>query len=171
MITKPHLLLMACLLLACGRTSPEKKKEENTLLGLWNLQLMELFNDEAKSFLPYKDGMQGYVLYEGSAYSSLEKSGNMALYLATRDYQDFEPPFLNFSTEIGDSALKHLTNNYFYMAKYRLSGDTVYHRKLVHTNPAEWNQEVKRKFFFAGDTLILETFPDEKRFFRLKFLR
>jgi hypothetical protein len=95
----------------------------------------------------------------------------MALYLATKDYQDFEPPFSNFSTEIGDSALKHLTNNYFYMAKFRISGDTVFHKKLVHSNPTEWNQEVKRRFFIVGDTLILETFPDEKRFFRLKFLR
>jgi hypothetical protein len=109
--------------------------------------------------------MQGYLLYDDKE--------NMALHLMTKDYQKFDLVFPNFTADIPEKALKHLTNSYVYFAKYSVDSENsiVEHKRISHTNPNEWGKVVQRRFSFSGDTLILAPVEESNSSLRLKWLR
>ena len=111
----------------------------------------------------WRDGMQGYVLYDGVE--------NMALHLTTKGYQDTDLQFPNFNDTIPLEALKHLTGSYVYLAKYKIEEDIVQHSRVSHSNPAEWNDVVRRRFSFSGDTLVLRPTEETNAGLRLKWVR
>ena len=148
-----------------GCQAPEERGSINKLEGLWTLQIMELYDPETNDYTEWRGGMQGYILYD--------EQGHMALNLATKDYQNFELAFPNFTDTIAVEALRHLTNNYFYMANYKVleDEDIVEHARIMHSNPGEWNDVVRRRFAFNGDTLIISPVEERNKGLRLKLTR
>ena len=140
-------------------------KSKNPIKGLWKLHAMEIRDSTDASWSQWRDGMQGYLLYDGD--------GHMALHLTTLDYEKTPLSFPNFNDSISLEALKHLTKNYNYHALYALNekDQTVTHSRISHSNPREWNAVVVRSYRFHGDTLIIS--PQEERIanLRLKWLK
>lgn len=126
---------------------------------------MELRDTTTGSWLPYRDGMQGYLLYDGD--------GHMALHLSTRNYEQFSPPFPNFTPELQLATLQHLTNSYHYLGTYTIdeAQRTVTHTKLAHSNPKEWGLQATRRFQFRGDTLVITPTEEENANLRLQWLK
>ena len=113
----------------------------------------------------WRDGMQGYILYDDTE--------NMSLHLTTKGYENTNLVFPNFSDTISDQALKHLTGSYVYFAKYKINQkeSIVEHSRISHSNPGMWNQVVQRRFSFSGDTLILQPVEKTLSGLRLKWLK
>ncbi len=137
----------------------------NPFAGLWTLHIMELQDPQSGEYHEWRDGLQGYLLYDNT--------DNMSVHLTTKGYQDTDLVFPNFNDTISLDALKHLTKSYVYFAKYSVdeANQTVQHARISHHNPTDWNKVVTRKYSFLGDTLVLE--PVENTFgkLRLKWVR
>jgi hypothetical protein len=155
-------LILAIAIVSCQTTEIPSKNEK--LKGLWSLYIMEK-QDSAGKWTEWRDGMQGYVLYDGD--------GNMALHLTDKDYQKTDLHFPNFTDTISLEALKHLTKSYVYLAKYVLddSASIVTHHRISHSNPQEWNGIVKRRVSFIGDTLVLAPVEKKNASLRLKWIK
>lgn len=157
------LLILAVFFAGC---QPEADKSSKKVLkGLWTLQIMESYDPDTDTYKEWRDGMQGYILYDGS--------GHMALNLAAEDYQNFDFKFPNFTDTIAIEALRHLTKNYFYVANYTVFEDQgiVEHARLSHSNPGEWHGVVRRRYAFSGDTLIITPVEEKNKGLRLKWLK
>ena len=138
---------------------------ENPFAGLWYLHIMEQRDTETNQWQEWRDGMQGYILYDNL--------DNMSVHLTTKGYQDTDLRFPNFVDSISSDALKHLTKTYTYFAKYSVDEEKriVEHARISHSNPAEWNAVVHRRYTFSGDTLILQPVEDENATLRLKWVK
>ena len=145
--------LMTVFIMGCQMEN--KEKETNEFSGLWSLYIMEQKDSITGEWTEWRNGMQGYLLYDDK--------DNMAVHLTTKGYEDTELRFPNFTDTLSSEALKYLTNSYVYFAKYSVDKDkgAVKHARISHSNPGEWNELVERKFTFTGDTLTLE--PLEER--------
>lgn len=141
---------------------PEK---ELPILGLWNLHIMEIKDSETGKWNEWRQGMAGYLLYE--------KSGYMSLHLAPKSYPDTELNFRNFTDTMSLTQLKYISQNYNYTGSYTVDMDSliVSHTKLSHSNPNEWGEISRRKFYFTGDTLFVVPTEEENARLRLKFLK
>ena len=55
------------------------------------------------------------------------------------------------------AAVAEFSSNYVYVANYTIddTANIVTHERITSTIPSIWGTEVKRKFSFSGDTLIL----------------
>ena len=155
--------LIAGLLNGCDQGY--EQKEQNKFSGLWSLHVMEQLNHETGEWSEWRNGMQGYLLYDGK--------NNMSVHLTTTGYQDTELRFPNFVDSISNEALKHLTNSYVYFAKYTIDEEQsiVEHARISHSNPGMWNEVVKRRFTFNGDTLTLQPLEEENSGLRLKWVK
>jgi hypothetical protein len=113
----------------------------------------------------WRNGMQGYILYDDN--------GHMALHLTKKGYQNTNLRFPNFVDTISMDALKHLTGSYVYFARYKnLNEDSIIeHSRISHSNPGEWNGVVRRKYFFIGDTLVLRPVENQNSGLRLKWTK
>ena len=162
--SKILVLIILGLLYGCVQISTHKK-EENKFAGLWELYIIEQQNPETKEWQEWRNGLQGYILYDDK--------NTMSVHLTTKGYQDTELSFPNFVDSIPDAALKHLTNSYVYFAKYTIDEEegTVEHARISHSNPSEWNAVVKRRFSFSGDTLMLQPLEQENAALRLKWVK
>jgi hypothetical protein len=156
-------LLMAGLFSACRNSDNPSEMEQ--FRGLWSLYAMEQQDAETGEWKEWRGGMQGYILYDGE--------GGMAVHLTTRGYEKFDLLFPNFNDSIPSEALRHLTNSYVYFARYTVDEekDVVEHARISHSNPAEWNNVVRRKYMFSGDTLILEPVEPALSSLRLKWIK
>ncbi|MCK5701220.1 MAG: lipocalin-like domain-containing protein [Cyclobacteriaceae bacterium] len=164
MINKILLLLfLTSLLNGCN----QEKEEINTskFSGLWSVYIMEEFNSETGEWSEWRSGIQGYILYD--------EKNNMSVHLTTKGYEDTQISFPNFTDSISHEVLKHLTNSYVYFAKYKVYEEQgiVEHARISHSNPAEWNEVVKRRYGFSGDTLILQPLEEENAGLRLKWIK
>ena len=156
-------LLITASLFSCNKDT--EKNETNKFSGLWSLYIMEQKDLDTGKWSEWKNGMQGYILYDDK--------DNMAVHLTTKGYEDTDLRFPNFTDTISNEALKYLTNSYVYFAKYSVDKDkgVVEHARISHSNPGEWNAVVQRKFTFKGDTLILETLEGENSGLRLTWIK
>jgi len=129
------------------------------------LHILEQKDSITGEWSEWRDGMQGYILYDNK--------NNMSVHLTTTGYEATDLRFPNFVDSISNEALKHLTNSYVYFAKYSIDEDdkTVEHARISHSNPGEWNNVVKRKYTFSGDTLILQPLEEEDAGLRLKWIK
>jgi len=157
------LLLIASLSFGCNRET--EHKEPNKFSGLWTLYIMEELNSETGVWSEWRDGMQGYILYDDK--------NNMSVHLTTLGYEDTDLRFPNFVDSISNDALKHLTNSYVYFAKYSVDEEqsVVKHARISHSNPGQWNEVVQRRFNFSGDTLTLQPLEEETSGLRLKWVK
>lgn len=157
------LFLIGSLSFGCNQEA--EQKEPNKFTGLWSLHIMEEQNPETGEWIEWRDGMQGYILYDDK--------NNMSVHLTTSGYEDTDLQFPIFTDTISIEALKHLTNSYTYFAKYTIDEkqNVVEHARISHSNPAEWNVPVRRKFTFSGDTLTLQPLEEETSGLRLKWVK
>ena len=157
------LLLIASLSFGCDQVT--EPKEPNKFSGLWSLYIMEELNSETGVWSEWRDGMQGYILYDDK--------NNMSVHLTTLGYEDTDLRFPIFTDTISDEALKHLTNSYVYFAKYTIDEkqNVVEHARISHSNPGLWNEIVRRRFTFSGDTLILQPLEEKDAGLRLKWIK
>jgi hypothetical protein len=156
-------LFVAGFLYACNQET--EQKESNKFSGLWSLYLMEQLNPETGEWSEWRNGMQGYILYD--------TKNTMSIHLTTKGYEDTDLRFPNFVDTISNLALKHLTNSYVYFAKYTVDEKQhiVEHARISHSNPGMWNEVVKRRYTFSGDTLILQPVEQEISGLRLKWIK
>ncbi len=143
-------------LLGCEKKIPQKP----TLSGLWKLESMKVRDTVSNTWSHYKGGMDGYLLYDGN--------GHVSLHLYEKGYEKSGIEFPNFNDSIPLEALKHITKSYYYMGNYTVSekDSVVSHYKLSHSNPSEFGLTAERRFYFIGDTLVME--PVEKKNLNLK---
>jgi len=157
------LLLIAVVLFSCKQET--KLKETNKFSGLWSLHIMEQQDSITGKWNEWRNGMQGYILYDDR--------DNMAIHLMVKGYENVTIQFPNFVDTVSIEALKHLTQSYVYFAKYTVFKDenTVEHARISHSNPGQWNQVVRRKYTFSGDTLTLEPIEEQYAGLRLKWIK
>jgi len=156
-------LLITGLLFGCNQVA--EQKEQDKFIGLWSLSIMEQLNPETGEWGEWGNGMQGYILYDDR--------DNMSVHLTTVGYEDTDLRFPNFVDSISIEALKHLTNSYVYFAKYSIDEEqrVVEHARFTHSNPGEWDEVVKRRYTFSGDTLTLQPLEEETSNLRLKWIK
>jgi len=165
MRNKPILPLLSLAILLIGCHQNNQEAPSNRFSGLWSLHVMEEQDATTGEWNQWRKEMQGYILYD--------EKDNMSVHLTTKGYQDTELRFPNFIDSISTPALKHLTNSYVYFAKYTVDEEqnTVEHARISHSNPGMWNEVVKRRFTFSGDTLILQPLEDKNAGLRLKWIK
>lgn len=154
---------MIILLIGCDQK--KKSSKTNPFSGLWKLHIMEQKDSVTGAWSEWREGMQGYILYDSK--------DNMSVHLTTAGYQDTDLRFPNFVDSIPNEALRHLTNSYVYFAKFTVDEDRgiVKHARISHSNPGEWNEVVQRRYTFSGDTLILQPLEDANSGLRLKWVK
>jgi len=157
------LLLITFLFLACNQET--KQKEPNPFSGLWSLYIMEQQDSTTGNWSEWRNGMQGYILYDDK--------NNMSVHLTTVDYEKTDLRFPNFTNTISNEALRHLTNSNVYFAKYTIDEEqsVIEHARISHSNPGMWNEIVRRKYTFKGDTLILQPLEKATAGLRLKWIK
>ena len=140
-------------------------KDKNKMLaGMYKLYTIES-QDSTGSWIKsgWANGGESYIVYDGL--------GHMAVQITPKGYSDFT--WLNEEQALDDKILKakidsmtvtelkaavaEFSSNYVYVANYSIDdkADIITHQRLTSTIPAIWGTEVKRKFSFSGDTLIL----------------
>ena len=137
-----------------------EKLTSPSITGLWKLESMKVRDTATNTWSHYRGGMDGYLLYDNN--------NHVALHLYDKDYENADVEFPNFTDSISLEALKHITKSYYYMGNYKVSeaDSTVSHYKLSHSNPSEFGLTAERRFYFVGDTLIMQ--PVERKNSRLK---
>lgn len=162
-VSKSWVFLVFIVCMGCQKNNIIK--EEEKFHGLWRLVIMEQMNDDSAQWEEWRNGMQGYILYDGS--------NNMSLHLTTKGYEKTGIQFPNFTDTIAEEALKHLTNSYVYVAKYKVDKEQgiVEHARISHSNPGDWNKVVKRNYVFKGDTLILTPVESANSNLRLTWVK
>ncbi len=144
-------------------------KNENVkplkITGLWKLESMKVRDTTLNTWSDYRDGMDGYLLYDSN--------GHVALHLYDKSYENSGIEFPNFTDTISLKALKYITKSYYYMGEYSVSKDDsiVSHYKLSHSNPSEFGLTAERKFYFLGDTLIMLPVEQKNARLRLKWTK
>jgi len=131
-----------------------------TIIGLWKLESMKVRDTATNTWNDFRGGMDGYLLYDGN--------GHAALHLYEKGYEKAGMEFPNFNDSIPLEALKYITKSYYYMGNYKVSekDSIVSHYKLSHSNPSEFGLTAERRFYFSGDTLVMQ--PVERKNSRLK---
>lgn len=154
-------LLVGLSFMGCQSSSNNSAPE---ITGLWKLHSMKVRNAENGKWSDYRDGMQGFLMYDGNK--------NMTIHLTDMEYEKTDLEFPNFTDTISLEALKYLTKSYYYIGEYTVLNDSiVQHKRISHSNPNDWGKVVKRHFSFHGDTLVIT--PTEKRLanLELKWIR
>lgn len=111
----------------------------------------------------WANGGESYIVYDGL--------GHMAVQITPKGYKDFK--WLNEEQTLDEKILKEKIDSmsltelkaavtefsfyYVYVANYTIddTANIVTHERITSTIPSIWGTEVKRKFSFSGDTLIL----------------
>ncbi len=162
-----YIFLILCIIaLAFGCQQPSVIEPANRLSGLWTLHLMEQQDSVTGDWSEWRGvGMQGYILYHDN--------NSMAMHLTTKGYENTDLQFPNFIDTIPLEALKYITNSYVYFANYTVDEqeNIVQHNRFTHSNPSEWNDVVRRRYSFNGDTLILRPVGEQRAGLRLKWLK
>jgi hypothetical protein len=130
------------------------KKEQNIeskLSGTWKLDKIEsIDNQSGKWFYDSAfTGWTGYIIYD--------ERGHMGVEITPKGYKDFNA---NKSLDsLNNDELKELVKfyrtNWVYFADYKITGNTIEHKRLSATEPKDWGTTLIRDFEFKSDTLIL----------------
>lgn len=158
-------LSIAIGILIVSLSCQNKEVSTSKLTGLWKLESMKVRDTVTNAWSDYKGGMDGYLLYDGN--------GHVALHLYEKGYEKSGIEFPNFNDSIPLEALKHNTKSYYYMGNYKVSENDsiVSHYKLSHSNPSEFGLTAERRFFFSGDTLVMQPVERKNSKLKLKWLK
>jgi hypothetical protein len=159
----PFILLFVTIYLAsCSNHS--QIDNNKALAGMYKLYTIES-QDSTEAWIEseWANGGESYIVYDGL--------GHMAVQITPKGYRDFK--WLNEEQTLDEKILKEkidgmsltelkaavaeFSSNYVYVANYTIndSANVVTHKRITGTIPSIWGTEVKRKFSFSGDTLIL----------------
>ena len=121
-----------------------------TITGLWKLESMKVRDTVTNTWSDYKGGMAGYLLYD--------ENRHVALHLYENGYEKAGIEF---------------TKSYYYMGNYKVSeaDSIVSHFKLSHSNPSEFGLTAERRFYFSGDTLVMQPVELKNSKLKLKWLQ
>lgn len=135
------------------------------ITGLWKLESMKVRDTVTNTWSLYKGGMDGYLLYD--------ENSHVALHLYEKGYEKAGIEFPNFNDSISLEALKYITKSYYYMGNYKVSEEDsiVLHFKLSHSNPSEFGLTAERRFYFSGDTLVMQPVERKNSKLKLKWLK
>jgi len=152
-------------ILAFAFSCQNDKPISPTITGLWKLESMKVRDTATNTWSHYRGGMDGYLLYDGN--------GHVALHLYEKSYEKAGIEFPNFNDSIPLEALKHITKSYYYMGNYKISeaDSIVSHYKLSHSNPSEFGLTAERRFYFSGDTLVMQPIERKNSKLKLKWLK
>ena len=158
-----YIVIISIFLHGCNENCDEVNT--NDINGLWSLEVMEQKDINTGEWREWRNGMQGYLLYDDN--------DNMALHLTTEGYEETDLRFPNFTDTLSIDALKHSTNSYVYFAKYKVDKENniVEHSRISHSNPGDWNKVVRRGFELNKDTLIIRPLEDSNSGLRLTWIR
>lgn len=151
--------------LLCLGSCEKYETKSPKITGLWKLESMKVRDTVSNTWSHYKGGMDGYLLYD--------ETGHVALHLYEKGYEKSELDFPNFNDSIPIEALKHITKSYYYIGNYQVSekDSIVSHFKLSHSNPSEFGLTAERRFYFNGDTLIMQPVERKNSKLKLKWLK
>lgn len=154
-------IVLLVITFSCQNHKPSTPK----ITGLWKLESMKVRDTATNTWSDYKGGMDGYLLYD--------ESGHVALHLYEKGYEKAGMEFPNFNDTISLEALKYITKSYYYMGNYKVSekDSIVSHYKLSHSNPSEFGLTAERRFFFSGDTLVMQPVERKNSKLKLKWLK
>ncbi|MCZ4320118.1 lipocalin-like domain-containing protein [Aequorivita viscosa] len=157
--------LIAAVLLATVLSCNTETEQPLKITGLWKLESMKVRDSATNTWSHYRGGMDGYLLYDGS--------GHVALHLYEKDYENAGIEFPNFNDTIPLEALKYITKSYYYMGNYSVSENDIIvsHFKLSHSNPSEFGLTAERRFYFSGDTLVMQPVERKNSKLKLKWLK
>jgi hypothetical protein len=123
----------------------------DSLRGTWRKESFKIKDSIGNwSEFEWHKGGDLYLIYDGL--------GGAALHSTPADYQLFfsKSNFNNSNTNRTNiDSLKYLAENYTYFARCEIYNDTIFHKKITHTNPNEIGEIVKRKYRLINDTLYL----------------
>jgi hypothetical protein len=169
------LLFAIIYLTACSQ--PAKKDAGKMLAGMYKLYKIEsqdtagIWNESGRY-----NGGESYIIYDGL--------GHMAVQITPKGYNNFN--WLDDEQSINEkivnqkidtmslpelrAAVSAFASNYVYVGNYTVddTADIVTHKRITATIPKVWGTEVKRKFSFSGDTLILKPLTANRRLIWLR---
>jgi Lipocalin-like domain len=162
-MTRTIILLIATISWTACSTDSQSDKNK-ALAGMYKLySIQSLDSTGVWRESGYGNGGESYIIYDGL--------GHMAVQITPKGYSDFK--WLNEEQALDETlltakidsmslpelkaAVKEFSSNYVYIANYTLDdgNNFVTHKRIIGTIPSVWGTEVKRKFSFSGDTLIL----------------
>ncbi len=159
-----YLSKLIFILLTLGLISVCCKKErtnESKLSGMWKLNKIEsLDNNSGKwDYDSSFSGWTGYIIYDDS--------GHMGVEITPKGYKEFNSNknLDSLSKDELKELVKFYKSNWVYFAEYKITGNTIEHKRLSATEPKDWGTILKRDFEFKTDTLILtphETMGNKK---------
>lgn len=167
-MNKNILILSVLFILLSSCRLDESNSDFEKFTGRWRLHVVEVQTDSTAAWQPRQDhykNRKGFILYDGR--------GGMGVHHVTENYEEyvFEGKGSLDSLTVND--LRHLADNFVYFGKYRVN-DTL---KIIehHIESANfqnmWGNVAKRKYVFAGDTLILNPVRERYPKIRLKWIR
>lgn len=167
---KGYLLLFSAIyLISCSRPT---KNKNGLLAGMYKLYKIES-QDSTGIWREsgWANGGESYIVYDGL--------GHMAVQITPKGYKDFK--WLDEEQAINEKMVKEkidsmsltelksvvteFASNYVYVGNYMVddTANIVTHKRIIGTIPAVWGTEVKRKFSFSGDTIVLKPVDANRR--------
>ena len=151
---------------SCSSNHIKENQQNGTdqLAGMYKLLFIQLPDSTGVYHeQDWAKGGESYILYDGK--------GHMMVQIIPKGYQDFK--WLKEEDAIDAAKVKARTDSmtedelkaavgefsscYTYVADYTIdSGNVITHHRLASSVPDVWGTDVKRKFDFKGDTLILQ---------------
>ena len=168
-LLKPSIIsivLVAFTVTSCSSNQIKENQQTSNdqLTGMYKLLFIQLPDSTGVYHeQDWAKGGESYILYDGK--------GHMMVQIIPRGYQDFK--WLKEEDAIDATKVKARTDSmtedelkaavgefsscYTYVADYTIdSGNVITHHRLASSIPDVWGTDVKRKFDFKGDTLILQ---------------
>jgi len=149
------LILGFLILQSCNDPSPESTSY-NDLEGRWKFIAVERRIDGKWITDSWMQGGIGYLIYNAK--------GHMALHITTKGYEETEiiwdqdslkySSWPIFELIIEETGLYTLSNHVF-TGNYSVSGDTLTHERVTHSNPAYFNHTIQRRYNIYSDTLTI----------------
>ena len=166
------ILVMSVIYMTACSNLPQNDKNK-MLAGMYKLYSIES-QDSTGAWVQsgWANGGESYIVYDGL--------GHMAVQITPKGYKDFNWPLTEEQTinkkllkEKIDSmpvtelkaAVEEFASNYVYVANYAIddTADIITHKRITSTIPSIWGTEVRRKFSFSGDTIILKPLTVNRR--------
>ena len=118
---------------------------------MWKLDKIKAYDDKTATWnddTPYANS-NGYILYDGM--------GHMAVHLIPDGYENFDTSIAADSLPSDETVdlMKFYRSNFVYFADYEIGTNTISHKRLTATEPANWGSMLIRDVEFRGDTLLL----------------
>lgn len=146
----------------------ENESDFEKFTGRWTLHIVEAQADSAGIWEPRQDhykNRKGFIVYDGK--------GGMGVHHVTENYKNYEFEGNGGLDSLTVTDLRHLADNFVYFGKYRVIDSlNIIEHHIESTNFQNmWGTVAKRKFVFAGDTLILSPISNSYPKTRLKWIR